>query len=753
MLVDNIKTPSHPPMSMLDQRRKSSPECFFRLKSASSSSLFPSQKESNTTSWMTVGQQSFNKVFHRNNSSISASSSSTTSSSTVSSSNADSSVYNNTNTVIKTSSSALPSSELPPPPSSPAATAMTKETSSPLITLTPLSEMPTARFLRSFSEESNRYSPPFSSISSSNSSYFSSSSYANSITLPAAPVFGGSSFSSIKKKKRSLLRASIASSCSDLFQTPDSSTDTSDNMMIVVSNNSSNELNNKANNRKSTSSDIELATEIGQGLLSEVRRMQSILQERQETLIQLEHEKTDNQQRIADLVKQLRFKSETEERLKEDIWNLELTKQDLSHQIRQLSANIHKTHMEQVRRERQENLVHQELELLKAAQLKWQEKMTKTQNDYETKLATLHKSLLKLKREKEAISLQLEQLQRQTTAHLSKEDASTNLRRKSSEKEFQALQASLAHAHHVMESLQLDLENEKQKKSEVEALLRESQETIEQMQQQKADIDADDTAEQWCQQDNAASVHTNASPVSAVTSLEEELLNVERRQTEAEELDRFGSMLMNSHEPYYPEENKPVHPLALPSHLGHMEGFEKVLPFVMHTMIGEWLLKYTRFKVKSGISDNAHKRFFWLHPYTKTLYWSQQEPGVQGGEYKAKSVSIESFYVDQQQQEHPLVVVKSQTRDIKLQCTSKESHEKWVQSLNCLFKEEQQDKPVRNKRLSLLLETAPPATIKQKKSWRMSVANIEEHQPKKQSEQPKPRPHSMIKFASLRIKK
>jgi len=68
-------------------------------------------------------------------------------------------------------------------------------------------------------------------------------------------------------------------------------------------------------------------------------------------------------------------------------------------------------------------------------------------------------------------------------------------------------------------------------------------------------------------------------------------------------------------------------------------------------------------------------------------------------------------------------------------------------------KEEQQDKPVRNKRLSLLLETAPPATIKQKKSWRMSVANIEEHQPEKQPEQSKPRPHSMIKFASLRIKK
>lgn len=43
-------------------------------------------------------------------------------------------------------------------------------------------------------------------------------------------------------------------------------------------------------------------------------------------------------------------------------------------------------------------------------------------------------------------------------------------------------------------------------------------------------------------------------------------------------------------------------------------------------------------------------------------------------------VSIESFYVDQQQNEgSPLIVVKSHTRDIKLQCTSKESHEKWVQ--------------------------------------------------------------------------
>jgi hypothetical protein len=145
------------------------------------------------------------------------------------------------------------------------------------------------------------------------------------------------------------------------------------------------------------------------------------------------------------------------------------------------------------------------------------------------------------------------------------------------------------------------------------------------------------------------------SPVSSASSLKEELLNVERRQKETEELELLGSMLIKKNEslyspsgliPYYNQSmdgDKPVHSLALPSNSTTMEDFEKVLPFVMHTMIGEWLFKYTRFKVKSGISDNSHKRFFWLHPYTKTLYWSQQEPGVQGGENKAKSGKL--FYL------------------------------------------------------------------------------------------------------------
>lgn len=58
---------------------------------------------------------------------------------------------------------------------------------------------------------------------------------------------------------------------------------------------------------------------------------------------------------------------------------------------------------------------------------------------------------------------------------------------------------------------------------------------------------------------------------------------------------------------------------------------------VTQTMIGEWLWKYTRKSVGGGLSEHRHRRFFWVHPYTRTLYWSTRAPGTQGSETKAKS--------------------------------------------------------------------------------------------------------------------
>ena len=48
---------------------------------------------------------------------------------------------------------------------------------------------------------------------------------------------------------------------------------------------------------------------------------------------------------------------------------------------------------------------------------------------------------------------------------------------------------------------------------------------------------------------------------------------------------------------------------------------------ITQTMIGEYLHKYTRRVVGKGQSEKRHRRFFWVHPYTKTLYWSSEDPG------------------------------------------------------------------------------------------------------------------------------
>lgn len=52
-----------------------------------------------------------------------------------------------------------------------------------------------------------------------------------------------------------------------------------------------------------------------------------------------------------------------------------------------------------------------------------------------------------------------------------------------------------------------------------------------------------------------------------------------------------------------------------------------VIHAITQTMIGEFLYKYTRRAIGKGHGERRHKRFFWVHPYTRTLYWSSADPG------------------------------------------------------------------------------------------------------------------------------
>jgi predicted nucleic acid-binding Zn-ribbon protein len=65
---------------------------------------------------------------------------------------------------------------------------------------------------------------------------------------------------------------------------------------------------------------------------------------------------------------------------------------------------------------------------------------------------------------------------------------------------------------------------------------------------------------------------------------------------------------------------------------------------ITQTMIGEFMFKYTRRKVTKGISEKRHERFFWVHPYTKTLYWSSSDPGAQNVNQSSAKSGTESDY-------------------------------------------------------------------------------------------------------------
>lgn len=91
------------------------------------------------------------------------------------------------------------------------------------------------------------------------------------------------------------------------------------------------------------------------------------------------------------------------------------------------------------------------------------------------------------------------------------------------------------------------------------------------------------------------------------------------------------------------------------------EGTSKLTRVLLstQTMIGEYLYKYTRKVMGAGISEKRHKRFvsdvsqgtlflshpffqFWIHPYTRTLYWSAKDP-ASGGASESTSKSSTSY--------------------------------------------------------------------------------------------------------------
>jgi len=57
------------------------------------------------------------------------------------------------------------------------------------------------------------------------------------------------------------------------------------------------------------------------------------------------------------------------------------------------------------------------------------------------------------------------------------------------------------------------------------------------------------------------------------------------------------------------------------------KAIEQPIHAITQIMIGEWLYKYTCHTICKGYREKWHQQFFWVHPYTKNLYWSSADPG------------------------------------------------------------------------------------------------------------------------------
>lgn len=118
----------------------------------------------------------------------------------------------------------------------------------------------------------------------------------------------------------------------------------------------------------------------------------------------------------------------------------------------------------------------------------------------------------------------------------------------------------------------------------------------------------------------------------------------------------------------------------------------RMIQAITQTMIGEYLWKYTRKTGRGEMSEKRHRRYFWVHPYTRTLYWSDRDPSTAGRhELKAKSVPIEAVRVVTDDNPMPpglhrkSLVIISPGRTIKFTCTTGQRHETWFNALSYLL--------------------------------------------------------------------
>ncbi|GMG21210.1 unnamed protein product [Ambrosiozyma monospora] len=125
----------------------------------------------------------------------------------------------------------------------------------------------------------------------------------------------------------------------------------------------------------------------------------------------------------------------------------------------------------------------------------------------------------------------------------------------------------------------------------------------------------------------------------------------------------------------------------------------EMIAAITQTIIGEYLFKYFRkLGPLSSLSESRHERFFWIHPYSLTLYWSSSNPVLTDpAANKIKALAIVS--VEAVDDNNPLppglhyqsIIVRSADKSVKITCPTRQRHNIWYNSLKYLIERSTDD--------------------------------------------------------------
>jgi hypothetical protein len=118
----------------------------------------------------------------------------------------------------------------------------------------------------------------------------------------------------------------------------------------------------------------------------------------------------------------------------------------------------------------------------------------------------------------------------------------------------------------------------------------------------------------------------------------------------------------------------------------------RMIQAITQTMIGEWLWKYTRKTGRAEHSERRHRRFFWVHPYNRMLYWADYDiSNHERAEARSKGVPIEAVHVVTDDNNDPpglhrkSLVIVTPGRQIKVTAPTGQRHETWFNALSYLL--------------------------------------------------------------------